>query len=94
MHNGLMNSSVMQVIQEGARKKKKIRFNYIDEKGKSSARTVEPYEIKGDLLYAYCDNRQAIRGFKLTSISSASRTDETFEPQFKIKIAGEVYGAE
>jgi predicted DNA-binding transcriptional regulator YafY len=89
MVSNVVHSGVMQVIQSGASKQKKIRFNYVDDKGKFSARTVEPYEIKGNLLYAFCDKGQGIRGFKLAAISSASLSEESFEPRFPIKIAGE-----
>jgi predicted DNA-binding transcriptional regulator YafY len=92
MLNGNANPEVLRVIQEGAAKKKRITFNYSDNNGKLTVRTVEPYEIKGILLYAYCIERQGIRGFKLSQMTYPSVTKESFEPRFEVKIAGEMYG--
>lgn len=55
---------------------------YIDKKGVRSSRTVEPYEIKGGKLYAYCLNKDSIRAFIITSINSVKPTGNIFTPRF------------
>lgn len=76
----------LQTIKEAAQHQQTVRIHYTDSAGKASERTVEPYEIKGDALYAHCLSGNGIRAFKLNGISSAVHTHERFEPRFDIKI--------
>lgn len=42
-----------------------IRFTYTGADNTESSRHVEPYEIRGGILFAHCLDRDAIRQFKL-----------------------------
>jgi hypothetical protein len=44
-------------------------------------RVIEPHEVIGPLLYAYCRLREDWRNFNIRSVLSARMTDETFEPR-------------
>ena len=76
-------------IEEAGHKRRNIRITYTDSKGDITIRTVEPYEVKDNKLYAYCTVRQGIRAFKLERIQSVEITEQTFEPRFPVKLAGE-----
>ncbi len=54
---------------------------YIDSKGATSQRLVEPTEIKDQAFFAWCRARDGIRRFSIVNVKSFSLTDETFEPR-------------
>lgn len=59
-----------------------IRFTYVNVKGESSTRTVEPYTLimKGQqwYLYAYCSMRSGFRMFKLNRIKELTVTNSVY----------------
>lgn len=74
-------------IVSAAHDHKVLTFMYIGKKDHSmSVRHVEPYEIKGDSLYAFDLDKASIRNFKLNSIFDTKVTDINFVPRFQIKI--------
>ena len=62
-----------------------IRFEYVDRDGNITDRHVEPYEIKGDRLWAHCLEHGEIRQFKIESMSNVIH-DEKFEPRHAVKV--------
>lgn len=62
-----------------------VSFHYCSANGVRSERLVEPHTLllKGQrwYLYAYCLGREAFRLFKLSRMSSLSRTDQSFTPR-------------
>jgi predicted DNA-binding transcriptional regulator YafY len=76
----------MANITQGATEFRTVALRYRDTSGDLSERVVEPYEIKGGKLFAYCQSRAGIRAFKVENILAAVLTDTSFEPKFPIKI--------
>ncbi len=73
-------------ITKAAGLKRTIMINYSDSNGVPSVREVEPYELTGNSLFAYCVTKGGIRNFKLDGISSAETTNKTFVPKWEMKI--------
>lgn len=71
-----------QILNEAIKNNQIISISYVDKKGNRSERKVEPYEIKGGKLYAYCLEKNSIRAFIITAISSPVATGEKFTPRF------------
>lgn len=59
---------------------KLVEFTYVDSTGDASARRAEPYELKDGKLFAWCLTRNAIRQFKLESMTEV-RVGESFKPR-------------
>lgn len=59
-----------------------IEISYVDKEGNSSIRSVEPYEIKNNKLYAYCLQRKATRAFLVSNIRSVKVIDKHFAPRW------------
>lgn len=62
-----------------------VYFTYTDTKGVMSQRHVEPYEIKGDTLFAWCLTRDALRRFLITEIQDIT-LGAPFAPRQKIVV--------
>lgn len=62
-----------------------IRFNYTAADGRVSERHVEPYEIKGETLFAHCLDRDAIRQFKIDRMVNVIHGDK-FKPRHALKV--------
>ena len=73
-------------IEKAARQKTLLQISYTDAEGNSTIRIVEPYEIRGDSLFAFCHARNEIRRFKMYNISGAVVLRQKFNPQWEILI--------
>ena len=62
-----------------------LRFTYEDSKGEVTQRHVEPYEIKGDRLFAHCLDRDSIRQFKIEKMEGVIH-GEKFRPRHAIVV--------
>ena len=80
--------NIIDKIREAGKQKKLMRIVYKKLEGEVTERVVEPYEIKGSSrLFAYdVDKADHIRQFIITGILQAEVLEETFEPQWPIKI--------
>lgn len=81
-----MPHSVKETIKDAAKKKRVLRLAYRDLKGNTSIRNVEPYELRGNRIYAYCRKRKSIRQFDLSRISSAKMTHYAYLPKYPIRM--------
>lgn len=79
---------ILTNVQQAARERRVLRLSYLDKKGTHTVRSVEPYEIRGDKLWAYCLQRNAIRQFDMNKIVQAMLSDKTFQPRYEVKIHG------
>lgn len=77
---------VMSELVNGARDLKCVRIRYRDQKQEVTERTVEPYELKNGKLFAYCHMKQGIRSFTVSNITSAAKTNETYNPRYPVLI--------
>lgn len=77
---------IQQNISQAARERKLLKISYIDKKKIHTTRTVEPYEIKGGKLWAYCVAKNGIRQFDVNQIIQAVVTEKTFEPRYPVKL--------
>lgn len=82
----LFEFGVTSEITKAGRERKLVTIRYIDRKGDTTVRDVEPYEFKDDKFWAYDVTQHGIRQFKLDKIVSASKTNITFVPRFPIKL--------
>ena len=82
----LISGNVMNKIKEAADTNTILLITYADASNQPSIRTVEPYEIKGDTLFAYCRVKEGIRAFKLNRIQSAELHLGQYEPRFPVLI--------
>lgn len=57
-----------------------LQFNYTDSKGEKTTRLVLPYELDGELLKAWDEERNDWRSFRLERIESLSLLRDTFDP--------------
>lgn len=80
------NMSPEEMIREAARRKRVVRIVYVDKKDNSTWRETEPYEMKDDLYFGYCLEKEGIRAFRLDQIRSAVMTEKTFAPRWPVKI--------
>lgn len=85
-----MDLNAIQQIAEGIMSNKVVSIGYIDSKGKSTIRKVEPYELDADAnkLMAYCLERQAIRHFKLNKITFAEVLNQLYLLRYPVSVNG------
>jgi predicted DNA-binding transcriptional regulator YafY len=62
-----------------------LRFQYTDAKGEITSRHVEPYELRGETLYAHCLDRDALRQFKIGQMTEVM-VGHKFKPRHPIVI--------
>lgn len=77
----------LKTIRKAAENKKVLRVSYTDRKDDDSIRNIEPYEMRGDHLFAYCRKRKGIRRFDINKIGSLKETQYTFMPKYPIKMS-------
>lgn len=80
----------LKTIQKAAKNNKVLRIQYTDRKDDDSIRNVEPYEIRGDHLFAYCRKRKGIRRFDMNKMNSVKETQYTYMPKYPVKINEEM----
>ena len=73
---------LFSLIRESIRQSKALQIEYVNTKGESSLRTVEPYKLvfKGQswYLFAYCRLKKDFRFFKLSRIAQPQLCGDTF----------------
>lgn len=74
------------LAKSSAKDSKVLRITYLDSKNQPSIRNVEPYEIRGDQLWAYCRKKKGIRQFNLNKIQKAKVTHYTYFPKWPVKM--------
>lgn len=74
----MSNLSVHSQIDEAINNLDVLSITYVDKKGKTSVREVEPLEIKDGKLFAWCRNKNSLRGFLMPSVLSATTTGLKF----------------
>ena len=77
---------VMATIRSAALAVQTVEIVYVDSSGQSSLREVEPYEFRGDKLWAFCLESNGIRQFTISKILDAKLTGRIFAPRWPIKI--------
>ena len=77
-----ITQSYFTQIREGLDKNKYLVLQYLDGKGQTSQRKIEPYQLifkeSNWYLYAYCTLRQDFRLFKVSRISKLNIIEENF----------------
>lgn len=82
-----MNKKELErIIKDSAKTHSVLRIKYKDKKDQDSIRNIEPYEIKGDKLWAYCRKKKGIRQFDLNKVSGAIVTKYTYFPKWPVKL--------
>lgn len=74
-----------EVIRKAGRDRRVLRIRYTDKQGRPSERNVEPYEIRGERLWAYCRKRKSIRQFDMNKIENPRVTRHTFFPKYPVR---------
>lgn len=82
--------SIFEKLKESILKKEKVNFDYVNNKGESSKRTVRPLKLgfRGQswYLFAYCQLKEQHRFFKLSRIKNLGCIGEIFDDQTPSKI--------
>lgn len=76
----------VEILRQGGRQNLLVELSYFDKKYDQTLRHVEPYEFKGDGVYAFCHLRQGIRLFKIEQMENVRLTSEPFVPRWPIKV--------
>lgn len=76
-----------KVFEDAADAGKTVRITYTDAKGDTSTRNVEPYEIRGTKLWAYCRKKKGIRQFDMNKIEKAKQTSYMYIPKWDVKMS-------
>lgn len=75
----------LRLCQEAIRHSRRLTFDYIDKNGKSTKRTVEPYQLHFSesswYLIGFCLTRAAYRTFKLSRTDRLTLDKQTFVPR-------------
>ncbi|MFD2306113.1 helix-turn-helix transcriptional regulator [Enterococcus termitis] len=75
----------LEIIKSAMDQQKLLRFDYADNQGKKTTRTVEPYRLVlkeiSWYLQAYCLERNDFRTFKLSRINDLDALGEHFAPR-------------
>ena len=77
-------------IREGMQKQQVLTFEYVSSKGMRTSRAVEPYKIernkKGEIvLWAWCQEGEGIRQFKLHGVSGVEISGYPYKPRFDVE---------
>lgn len=59
-----------------------LEITYTNQKGETSSRTIEPYEVRDGRLWGWDIAKDAIRQFFLAMISECTLLETTFIPRF------------
>jgi predicted DNA-binding transcriptional regulator YafY len=79
-------NDIRAAIDQSAKENRVLRIKYTNQKDETQFRNVEPYEYKGDHLFAYCRKKKNVRRFDLKKIESAKLTSYTYFPKWPVKI--------
>jgi hypothetical protein len=95
---GIRGSSFLETIRFAASNRLCVDLDYVNEEGRRSVRTIEPYSLRrtlaGDIaLHAVrADNRQS-RSYRLDRMRGAEVTNRTFVPMYQIELSATELGA-
>ena len=77
------HAAKLEPLRRGANEQRKVRFDYVDASGRSSARTIRPVCMTfwGTtwLATGWCELRQAFRSFRPDRMGDVELLEETFE---------------
>lgn len=80
-----------EAIAQAARELKTCILTYVDEKGETTTREVEPYSYRpgkeATRFMAYDTEKGQIRGFRLDRIVSVAVTESTYTPRWTVEIS-------
>ncbi len=73
---------MLKICQDAIARKKVLAFGYIDKNGKTTSRTVEPFQLHFNenswYLKGFCLERMSLRSFKLSRIDRLAMNGQTF----------------
>jgi predicted DNA-binding transcriptional regulator YafY len=74
---------VKDVVEVAIKHGKQVKISYVDRKGNPESRIIEPLEIKGNNIGAFCQLRQAYRYFTIDRVVRIGLydLDRTFVPE-------------
>ena len=79
------HAAKLEPLRRGVHEQRKVRFDYLDGSGRSSARTIRPICMTfwGTtwLATGWCELREAFRSFRPDRMGTVELLDETFEPE-------------
>ncbi len=80
----------VSTIKQGMKDVKLISFDYVDNKGNVSQRSVEPYKLTVDkngqvILYGFCTEANGIRVFKIKRAKNCTQLPYEFEPRWPVE---------
>lgn len=79
-----IDPNVVYLLELAIQTKSLVQITYVDRKGNSTNRKVEPYNLntaKGE-VHAFCLEKQEIRLFKLDQIVTIEAQKEKYEPRW------------
>lgn len=80
-----------EAIAEAARNLRTVILTYVDEKGETTTREVEPYSYRPGKetarFMAFDIEKGQIRGFRLDRIVTAAVTENTYTPRWAVEIS-------
>jgi len=79
--------AVKDILIQGGKQQKVLEMTYKKKDGSVVKRKVEPYELRGDTLWAWDVNDGHIKRFVIWRIRDAKVTKDEFEPRFDIKMS-------
>lgn len=81
----------LEIIRFSAANQLCVKLDYIDEHGRRSTRTIEPYSLRRTLdnnfiLHAWNVDRDQHRSYRVDRIQGAQTTNRTFTPRYAIEL--------
>jgi hypothetical protein len=85
------STPAIEVIRFAGANRLCVDLDYVDEHGRRSARTIEPYSLRRTqagaiVLYAVRADAQQHRSYRIDRIQGASVTSQTFVPRYAIEL--------
>jgi hypothetical protein len=85
------STPAIEVIRFAGSNRLCVDMDYVDENGRRSIRTIEPYSLRrtqaGDIvLHAIRADAQQHRSYRIDRIQSASVTNRTFTPRYEVEL--------
>jgi predicted DNA-binding transcriptional regulator YafY len=82
----IYTGEVIGNIKKAGQERKVLIIEYRDKGGVVTERETHPYEMRDGAYWGYDPSKGSIRRFTITNIMSAKISDETFIPQWPIKL--------
>lgn len=76
------------VIRKAGKNREQVRIEYTDRNGRTMVRTIRPYEIRGNYVWASDTTHGAghIHSFKASRIKSAEPIGKGYKPRWEVKL--------